>query len=353
MALREVDALSDVDISNAIISTEKEIAGFAWGTEETDALDETGDKSLEDIGGGLEGQHDAEDDLEEVDEEGEGEDEVDETEPKPDAAKPVEAEKPAAKPVVEPEGRVPPGRLREANERARALETERDALKASFDKREADSKAQLDLVMREIAALKTAPRTEAKAVEPPKAEVVPDIFENPTGFIEHITKGFQSELSKRDQQLKETRVETSMAIAHAFHKDAFEKAWESVNKLDPRNPQAQRIVGDIYNSPNPGEALVNWHKRNETFARVGDDPTKFEADIRKAEREALMKDPEFIKLVAASLRGDAMQGDNGQPRTTTRLPKSLARAGGSNLGADPDRHASNDSEQAVADAAWR
>jgi hypothetical protein len=162
---------SDDPISAAIIATEKEIAGDAWGNEETDALDPTGDQSLEDLGEGLEGQHEAEDEDAgedadgESDAEGEGEDgEGDGKQPEPIAAKP--AEQPAR---TEPEGRIPPGRHREVAERARAAEAERDALKAAFEKREAESKAQLDLVMREIAALKTAPRTEApKAVEPPK-----------------------------------------------------------------------------------------------------------------------------------------------------------------------------------------
>lgn len=345
---------SDDPITAAVIATEKEIAGDAWGNEEADALDPTGDRSLEDQGEGLEGQHEAEDETDGEDADGESEAEgEDETEQQPLAAKPGEVEpKPT---VVEPRGHVPPGRLREANERARAAEVERDTLKAAFDKREAESKAQIDLVMREIAALKTAPRTEAPKPVEPKAEVIPDIFEDPKGFAEHLQKGFQTELNKRDNQLAQQRVETSMAIAHAFHKDTFEKAWSAVNALNVNDPDARATVQRIYASPNPGEALVGWHKRETTRAEVGDDVVAYRERVAKETRESLLKDPEFRKQLIADMRGEAANGDNGNPRTITRLPRSLAAAQGSNVGAgnrvDPD--ASDGSEQSIANAAWR
>lgn len=353
MAIREVDAISD-----AIIATEKEIAGEAWGNEDTDVVDASGDRSLEDIGDGLEGQHEAGaivDEGEEADGdeedagEGEGEGETD-AEAAAAAAAAVIAPKPGA--GEQPEGgRVPSGKLREANERARAAEAERDAVKGqltTFNER-------LEAAMRRIDDLSRAPRAEPpKPADPPAPKAAPDIFEDPKGFVEHITQGFQAELSKRDTQLENTRVETSMAIAHAFHKDGFEKAFEAINKLDPRNPDDRATVQRIYKSPNPGEALVSWHKRSQTLAEVGDDPAAYRKRVEDETREALMKDPEFRKQLVAELRGEAAQGENGSPRTTTRLPGSLRRAAGSNLGADRhDHREADDSDQAVADAAWR
>lgn len=350
--IREVDALSD-----AITSTEKEIAGDAWGEVDTDALDETGDRGLEDVGSGLEGQHEAEDADDVEGEEAEGE-EVTEAEGEGQTEAEVAAAAAAQAGKTEPPegGRVPSGKLREANEARRAAEAERDALKAEIEKSKGDTtslKGQLDLVMREINDLKRGGvRTEPPKPVEPKA--VPDIFEDPKGFVEHLTQGFQSELSKRDAKLENNRVETSMAIAHAFHKDGFEKAFEAINKLNPQNPDDRTTVQRIYNSPNPGEALVNWHKRSQTLAEVGDDPAAYRERVAKETREALMKDPEFRKSLVAELRGEAARGDDGNPRTTTRLPQSLHRAAGSNLGAERiDPRATNDSEQAVADAAWR
>jgi len=359
MAIREVDAISD-----AIIATEKEIAGEAWGNEDTDAADASGDRSLEDIGDGLEGQHQAaSDDGEEADGEadgdGEGEGEDGEGEPEAEAAEAAAAAaagkgevippKPAA--GERPQGRVPPGVHREAQERARAAEAERDTLKGQLT----TFSDKLEQALRRIDDLSRAPRAEPpKAAEPAAPKAAPDIFEDPKGFVDHMTGMFQSELSKRDTQLENNRVETSMAIAHAFHKDTFEKAFEAINKLNPSNPDDRATVQRIYKSPNPGEALVGWHKRSQTLAEVGDDPVAYRERIARETREALMKDPEFKKQLVAELRGEAAQGENGSPRTTTRLPGSLRRAAGSNLGAEPNDHrASDDSDQAVADAAWR
>jgi hypothetical protein len=357
MALREEDV-----IDAAIIATEKEIAGGAWDQDESDADASDGDRSLEEMGEGLEGQHEPEDEDESEDEESDGEEES-EGEGEADeaavaaaaAAKPKEGEGEPPKPVTteQPQGRVPSGRLREANERLRAAEAERDAFKAAVERERAESKAQLDLVMREIAALKTAPRADAKPPEPPKPVVAPDIFENPTGFVDHITSQFQQQLAIRDKQIADQRLETSMAIAHTFHKDAFEKAWTAVNALSPQEPETRTIVERIKASPNPGEALMTWHKRNETLARVGSDPTAYEERIRTETREALMKDPEFRKQLIADLKGDAIRGDNGLPRTTTRVPPSLHRASGSNVGVDRGVQQYDDSDQAVAEAAWR
>ncbi len=353
MALREIDAIGD-----AIIATEKEIAGDAWGQEETEQGD-AGDRSLEELGEGLEGQQEPEDDESEEetsdDETPEGEGEAEESEAAgTDKTKPEQEVIPPAR--DDQRGRVPPARLREANERARAAEAERDALKAQIEK-VGDTKAlsdKLELALRQIDDLRRAPPRQEAQTEPPKAPAAPDLFEDPTGFVNHLTNSFQTELAKRDTRLEQSRVENSMAIAHAVHKDTFEKAFAAINQLDPRNPEARATVQRIYTAPNPGMELVNWHKRQETLARVGDDPSAYEERIRTETRQALMQDPEFRKQLLADLRGEAARGDNGAPRTTTRLPQSLARSSGSNLGAErSDPRVSEDSEQSVADAAWR
>jgi hypothetical protein len=346
-----------VAISDAIIETEREIAGEAWGEEETER-DDSG-RSLEEMGEGLEGQHEPEGDDELEGEEPEGEEESDgegEKKPEPIAAKDGKAEpKPGAQEQPEGGRGVPSGEYRKVAERARAAEAERDALRAQIEKSTGDKSLadRLDLAMREINDLKRVPREAPKAAEPPKAETVPDQFEDPVGFANFLRGEIKSGLSTFGAKLEENRVETSMAIAHAFHKGTFEEAFKVLSTL-PLNPENASVVQRIYRSPNPGEALVAWHKRNETFARVGDDPAKFEEKIRTETREALMKDPEFRKQLIAAARSEAAAGDNGQPRTVTRLPRTLNGASGSNLGVDRgDPHQNDDSDQAVAESAWR
>src|SRR5215475_7400414 len=113
-------ATHEVDIGELITATEKEI--FDSGMRGQDAEDggpedPSGDRSLEQMGEGLEGQHEPdEDESESEDEEGE------EQEAEPEA-------EPETKPD-ELQGRVPSVRLREQTERARRAEDQLKALQA-------------------------------------------------------------------------------------------------------------------------------------------------------------------------------------------------------------------------------
>jgi hypothetical protein len=351
---KELDVLE-----TAIIETEREIAAEAWDKEAVE-LDNDGDRTMESLGDGLEGQHEADEGEEaesETGEEGEGETgEAGEAQAKPgEDGKPKPEEAAAAKPG-KPEPTIPPGRLREANERARAAETERDKLKAenatalAASRKEVDElKAKFDGV---LAALQRQQPVQQQPQQQPEADKVPDLFEDPKGFVDHLTKGFTSELSKRDQQMEALRVETSLQMAHAIHKEAFDKAYEAVAKLDPRNPDHQMTVRRIYAAPNPGEALVDWHKRNETLRVVGDDPTKYRETVAAEVRQALLADPEFRKQVIADLRAEATGGNDGKPNTITRLPKSLnGVAGGARESVGSEVF--DGSPQAIAESAWR
>lgn len=370
--VREVDAISD-----AIIETEREIAGEAWGNEDTERADSTGDRTLESMGDGLEGQHEAGDEDAETegeeeadgegddeagdDGEGEGDEEAEgQAEPKDDTKGEV---KPEAKAETreQTQGRVPSGKLREEAERRRQVEAERDDLKAKLEAATGQSTkiTALEAQLAQLTQLlqggqRQQPQAPAKEepVTPPKA---PDIFEDPTGFVEHIKEIVQQAVTPVRTDLRKQSVETSFALAHVQHKDAFEGALAAINGLNPQNPDDRATVQRIYNSANPGEELVKWHKRSTALSRVGDDPDAYERGIEERTRQALMNDPEFRKQLLASLRQEAATGGpNGGPRTEPRLPPSLARRGGSNLGVergDHDRH--DGSEQAVADAAWR
>ena len=361
---REID-LDDSAIAQAIIETEKEIAGGAWGDEETSALDETGDQSLEEMGGGLEGQHEDEDgetddegdeDGEDEAGEGEGDEESNEGEEQPQAAKPGET-KPEAS---EPQGRVPAGRLREATERARAVEAERDQLRQQLEEERSgrtrdigDLRSQLQTLSQLVTQNGRQQPATQQAAEQDQPQGPPDMFEDPKGFAEYFNGQIQSVATTIRNDMRRQAVETSFAMAHGKHGDTFSNALASIEKLDRNNPADRQTVASIYNSPNPGEALVGWHRRTETLARVGNDPAAYEERIRNETRASLLADPEFRKQIVAELRGEAQTANDGKPRTTTRLPRSLAQSGGSNIGADRTIARMEDSDQAVADSAWR
>ena len=364
MAMREIDP-----IGTAIIETEKEIFGEAFGAEST-TIDDSGDKTVEEMGEGLEGQHEPPEDEEDDEaedgeseesedgEEGEGEaNDKDKSEP---ADKPGK-DKTETKVDAEPErtGRVPPGKHREVAERARAAEAERDQLKQQLADKDAVHKRELDAVNAKIdgmlAAFKQSqqPQPKQETAGEKKPDELPDIFDNPNGFVETLDKRLDTKLSTFGDQLTNMRVEFSMGLAHARHGDSFVKAMEALQKLNPQNPDDRATVQRIYASPNAGETLVSWYKRSEALREVGDDPVKYRERIAAEAREALTKDPEFRKQLIESLTAEANAGDAGQPRTVTRLPKSLNGATGGNSTHGGDRFAYDDSDGAVFDSAFR
>ncbi|EJN14748.1 hypothetical protein PMI42_01722 [Bradyrhizobium sp. YR681] len=358
--IREVDAISD-----AIIETEREIAGEAWGNEDTERADASGDRTLESVGEGLEGQHEAATDEDEHAEGSEEQDGEEESEEDAEDGEESEAEEAAAdttgqqREQEQPAGRVPSGKLREEAEKRRQAEAKIADLEARLAAAPADNPkvAALEAKLEALTALLNGTRQAPQAAkEEPKAEAeVPDIFENPKGFSDYLLNAVQQAVAPVRSEVRKTQVETSFALAHSTHKDTFAKAFEAINGLNPQNPDDRATVQRIYNAPNPGEELVRWHKRTTALARFGDDPDAAEARIREETRQSLLKDPEFKKQLLAEMRGEAATGENGAPRTTVRLPPSAQRArAGSNIGADRMDHSAQDnSEQSVADAAWR
>ena len=347
-------------LRDAIIGTEKEIFGDAFGKEEL-TQDETGDRSVEAMGEGLEGQHEPDDG------DGDGENTGEQQEPStteqtgdeetPEAKaerEKAEAEALAAEATHEPQGRVPSGRLREEAEKTRAAQAERDALKAQLDaEKSASQKAISDLNAKFESFLRqqqAAPQP--KPAEPPKPEEAPDLFENPTAFVEHLERKQQQKIDKLENQMREQRINTSMAMARVRHGDAFDAAFNSLKSLGADNPDNRALVQRIIDLPDPGEAVVTWHKRNEALREVGDDPSAYKARIAEDTRKALMADPEFRKQLIQELRGEAATGNNGKPRTEVRLPASLNRAGGGNTRAPNDLEIYDGSESATFNSAW-
>lgn len=346
---READILAE-----AVAATEMEIFNAAFGKEEA-VLDETSDRSLEGMGDGLEGQIEPdEDEAEEEGEESESEEESEEGEGEPED----KAKQPDPKDAKEqqPEGRVPAGRLREQTERAKAAEAERETLKAQLESERTTSRKELDALNAKfdgfVAALQRqqAPQPVAKTAEP---EVPPDLFEDPKAYAEYLNRNLEQKLQDRDRIMNEMRIDTSMQVAHSKHGDTFATAYQALVNLDRNNPENVTTGQRILAAKNPGEALVEWHKRNEAFRRIGNDPEKYDESIREKTRDDLRNDPEFRKQLIEELRADAATGDRGSPRTITKLPRSLNGAAGNGRNAPNDRLSLEDSDQAIFDSAFK
>ena len=350
----------DKILGKMIDETNKEIAASVWNRESL-VHDKTGDRHIEGLGAGLEGQHEPPDDDDDpVEVEGETPLAETESEEGNEGEEPAEPEEPEKPPKTEPrgrkDGRVPSGVHREMSDRARAAEAERDALKATLEELRAKSKSDLEAVNSKFdqvmqALARQAGQSVPQTAEPP--EQIPDLFENPQGYAEFMQRGFQRELAQRDQKMELLRIEMSMENAHARHGEAFSAAYDALSKMAEIKTQENIEIGRrILRSPNPGEALVRWHKQNETLRLIGDDPDKYRQTIADETRQALMADPEFRKMLVDELKGEAMTANNGRPRTETRFPPSLHGAAGGN----PRRNDILDFDgtpQGIADSVWR
>jgi hypothetical protein len=337
MSEREISPLEDKLLGQAVANTESEIFRSAMDQADPDEAEE-GDRSVEEMGDGLEGQHEAE--VAEDGDEAEGDEaEADadgEDGEKRDADGRFKATDPKEPEQGDDKGRmVPRSRLTEETNKRREIEETAKVERERFQTELAATNRRLD----ELLARPTPQPTVAAKVEP-VAQAKPDQFADPDGYEKWVLAEARAQAaSEMGKVVTERFVSASMADAHETHGDEFVKAYESLTGINPVTQQVVRQIdradpvrmGEIQrviNAPNPGRALMNWQRQQATLQRVGTDPEGFEKSIRTNERETLMKDPEFRKEILATLRAEAAQADNGRPRTVTRFPKSLTDVSG-------------------------
>lgn len=364
-------------ISDAIKGTETEIFSSAFGKDaDDDAGNDEGDRSLEEMGEGLEGQVEetpAKEPDEADDEADDGDDAGDEAlerdpktgqfKPKAETDKDKAGDKPGEKKpaAADRKPQVPPGRLREEADKRRTAEAasaaalaERDAALAKVGALESNFNTlnkQLSDLMTAIATGKVggqqqqAPQKQAGEV---KSDPRPDMFADPDGYEAWNERRIARVEQSVTQRIEAQRVEMSMQYAHEKHGEAFDEAYKAITSLDRNNPRDRQIVQQIWSSPNPGKALMSWHNQVKTLREVGDDPTKYREKVATETRDQLLNDPEFLKQVMEKLRGDAEgTGDGKKPRTVVRLPPSANSARGGGMGQLPDRRPQDNSEAAV------
>lgn len=316
MALKTVTA-EDEGLATAIAETEQEIFSEANGTE---PLDNDGDKSLEEMGDGLEGE-DTDEDTPDT-EEGEAE----------------EAETVETQGEEQPEqqrderGRfegVPPGRLREEAEKRREAEGQLTA-----------KDAELISLRREMDALKAGltQRPQVQQQEHKPAEP-PDMFADPEGFRTYV-------IDQANQAAQYRHVESSLADAAETHGEKFQAAYAEAQRVGQSEVQQFGIgrsptVNRIWSAPNPGKALMSWHAQQQTLREVGNDPQAY----REKLREELMNDPDVQAQVIERARGSARQ-NGARSYSQSRMPPSLnGQTGSSHQVDDPDMY--DNSERSV------
>lgn len=191
-------------------------------------------------------------------------------------------------------------------ERRQAAERERDELKRAVEARD----RQFSELQKQLEELKA-----------PKPEPI-DPWSQPDQWAGQFDQRLSSVNDTVGKRLKEMEANFSFRLAHFQHKDVFEKGYEElVNRVRAGDIA---IRDHIMASADPGQALVNWYRREQTVREVGEDP---QAYVNRKMEEAL-KDPAFLAKAQEAMKAIATGQNGAAPRTTTQLPPSLTRAAG-------------------------
>lgn len=239
-----------------------------------------------------------------------------------------EAARPKAEGEKRKDYRVPSWRLREANE---AKEAERMAREAA-EQRLRDREAEMERDRREVEEM----RRRYSVTNAPKPQPAPDIIENPQGYQQFVQSQVERMVSAR-------LIDASFDDAKETHGGEFDKAWVNLTKEIERGDTLTR--DRIVNAPNPGRALMRWHKERQAISEIGTDPDAYKARVKDELRQSLMADPTFREELLKSMRTEASgSADQSRPNTVTRLPPSLNRATGSRSNETEDTTPMSDQE---------
>lgn len=182
-------------------------------------------------------------------------------------------------------------------------------------------KALMDERDRRQEAVKRADRAEqferdraAKENRPPLNE---RLFTDPDGTLSDLKREWTQPL---EQQIAQLRLDQAFTSAQARHgEERFTEAWNAWYSAVDGGKDATSYFA-VMNAPNPGEAMVSWHKRRQRDEMVGDDIDAYRQRV--------------IDEYTAAQRGESVEerprSSNGQftarPQAP-QLPTSLSRMG--------------------------
>lgn len=211
------------------------------------------------------------------------------------------------------DGKVPQQALHASRQKEKEARQEAETLKQQI----AELRGQIQLLSQRPQQPQT-PKEETSA---------PDFWDDPTAFV-------QGALNPVQQQLQQQREQFSKMLAMQAHgQEAVDGAYKAFVEAAQANPGA--YAGEyqsIMRSEHPYDALVQWHKRQQTLSRVGNDPEKW----LEAELEKRLADPAQQAKIIERLKAAAATNTN-RSNPVTNLPPSLNRLpAGGNTAQDTD-----------------
>lgn len=202
------------------------------------------------------------------------------------------------------------------------------AVQAEREKRR-EAQQEAEVLRREIAELRgafTAMTQQRQQPETPQQEQRPaSLWDDPDSYL-------KSQLNPVQEQMVQMREFMSENLAIQSHGAETVNAAKAAIEQVARTPEGQNVVRQLMSSRHPFDDLVKWHKQQEAFRRVGNDPDAW----LNAEIEKRMGDPTFLAQAIERAKASATANTN-RSQPITNLPPSLSRMpGGTNVPTDND-----------------
>lgn len=164
----------------------------------------------------------------------------------------------------------------------------------AFERRAEEAERERQRYERELAQA----RQPKREPQPP-----PNILDDPDGYANHVRQTIRAEMVRE-------RLDASFDDAREQHGEAFDKAFSSLMaRVDAGDT---RLRAEIVNAPNPGRALMRWHRQQEALREIGDDPTAYKTKLR----QELLSDEAFRKEAMAAWGAQPAAGQTDRPNVT-------------------------------------
>jgi len=150
----------------------------------------------------------------------------------------------------------------------------------------------------------------------PEPAPPPDLFENPTGFVDQNVRQYVDPIKAELQQIREENSRWRAEDKHGAEKVRASYDWVAQG-IANRDPDAITAYNRAMQSPHPFDVLVTAHQQRVVHQTIGNDPNAwFEKELERR----MGSDPQF----AAKFQ-QTRQASNGQsPQgSITKLPPSL------------------------------
>ena len=229
-----------------------------------------------------------------------GKDDVEPQTPAPAAPEPVTS----AEPVVSGDDAAPPAADVDENMVKASVLKEVRAQKNDWKGKAIRSEGEIAALRRQLEEATKAPAPQATPQQQ-AGPALPDPFLDPEGYAAEVER-------RAELRAMNTRwLDQEETAKDKFGEEVVEAAFAALSEAAKSDPS---LAVKVRGARNPWVEIVNWHKKQQAQAEIGDDPAAFRERIREEERKKLL----------AEQNGESPTPSNPSAPAPLRIPQSLA-----------------------------